>query len=101
MSRKITSYTEKVVQVPASIEYTCDTCGYVFAKGERKVSYNQGGKKSKQYACYDKPCSPFSNPKNYEYVWDIERQDYVWQTITTPKDKKGEREWVRQIELRV
>lgn len=79
MSKEVTAYKEVTVKVPKSYKYTCDTCGYEFKKGERKVSYYST--KGKQHACYNKPCSPFSNPKDHEYIWSIEKQSYVWEKI--------------------
>ena len=84
-----TGYKEKVVRVPTGYQYTCDTCGYSFKKGERKVSYIQSGKTETQYGCYDKPCTPFSNPKDYEYVWDSRKQGYVWQKLKPPTGDKS------------
>jgi len=76
MSRVIIGYKEVLVRVPTGYKYTCDTCGYLFKKGERKVTYYGGN--GKEYACYDKPCSPFSKPIDYERVWSSRKQNYVW-----------------------
>lgn len=77
--KRVTGYKEVTIRVPASYEYSCDGCGYVFKKGERKVT--QIGHEGKEYACYDKPCSPFSKPKGYVWVFDIEKQGYVWKEL--------------------
>jgi len=76
MSKEVTAYKVVQVRVPASYKYTCDTCGYEFKKGERKVTYHNG--KGKMHACYKRPCSPFSEPDGYERVWDASTRDYEW-----------------------
>lgn len=74
MSKSVLTYKTVTHQIPATYQYTCDTCSHVFKKGERKVTYN-----GNRHACYDKPCSPFSHPKGYERVWNVKEQAYVWE----------------------
>lgn len=81
MGKHITAHKEVTVKQPSEWHFTCDTCGYTFKKGERKVTYYSSGEKGKKYGCNDKPCTPFSNPKDYEYQWDIETRRYVWVKI--------------------
>jgi len=80
MSKTPVRYKKVTINRPTSFRYDCDTCGNVFAKGERKVTY-QDGTGTTKYACYDKPCSPFSNPKGYENVWNNKTQNYEWKKI--------------------
>lgn len=79
MTKTVLTYKEKVVKVPATYQYSCDTCGYIFQKGERKVTYHDSKEQGTKHACYNKPCSPFSNPKGYERVWSTEQQAYIWE----------------------
>lgn len=83
MSKVVTGYENVMVKRPSGWYYTCDTCGYKFKKGERKVTYYSSG--DTLYGCKDKPCTPFSNPKDYEWEFNIDKQEYEWVKITKPK----------------